>query len=76
MNTQSEIKWINQELLKSSDPSVIQQIKDFLVSLKSDEANSSISLEKYNEELEEGVQEIKNGDFISEEDLGKEIATW
>lgn len=69
MNTRAEINWINNELLKSTDPSVIQRIKDFLVSLKTGEDNSPISLEEYNRELEEGVAEIKNGKFISQEDI-------
>lgn len=67
MNTRAEINWINNELLKSSDPSVIQRIKDFLVSLNKDEDNSPISLEEYNRELDEGFDEINNGNFISQE---------
>lgn len=76
MNTRSEIKWINQELLKNSDPSVIQKIKDYLLTLKSDESNTPVTLEQYNLELEEGLHEIITGKGTTDEDLGKMIATW
>jgi len=34
------------------------------------------TLEQYNQDLEQGNKEIENGDFITAEELKKEISKW
>ena len=51
---------------------------DLMKKMSSDDWNSSIAekILAYNNELEEAVQQIKNGDFIVHEDILKESDEW
>jgi hypothetical protein len=35
-----------------------------------------LTLKQYNDEIDKGIDDIKNGRFISQEDLEKEIESW
>lgn len=35
-----------------------------------------LTLKQYNEEIDKGIEDFKNGRFISQEDLEKEIDSW
>ena len=51
---------------------------DLMKKMSSNDLNSSIAekILAYNNELEEAVQQIKNGDFIVHEDILKESDEW
>lgn len=51
---------------------------DLMKKISNDHLNSSIAerILAYNNELEEAVQQIKNGDFIIHEDVLKESDEW
>jgi len=52
--------------------SLLTVIKSFL-HLKQD---SQINLEQYNKDIDEALLQIKNGEFVSQEDLEEESKTW
>lgn len=52
--------------------SILTVIKSFL-HLKQD---NQINIEQYNKEIDEALLQIKNGEFITQEDLEEESKTW
>ncbi|MFN8283116.1 MAG: hypothetical protein U0U67_07860 [Chitinophagales bacterium] len=52
--------------------SILTVIKSFL-HLKQD---NQINIEQYNKEIDEALLQIKNGEFLSQEDLEEESKTW
>lgn len=61
-------------LLSSKQQSlVLEMIKTFL---NIDNDTKRISRKQYNKELDEAVNRIQNGDFVSHKDALKEIANW
>ena len=52
--------------------SILTVIKSFL-HLKQE---SQINIEQYNKEIDEALLQIKNGEFITQEDLEEESKTW
>jgi len=73
MDIQAEIKWIQSELNKVSDPSLIEI---FVKLLKYRKTTIQSSLEEYNRELDEANMRIESGKFITQEDLEKEASQW
>ena len=73
MNLQADIKWIQSELDKLNDPTLIEL---FVRILKKRKAAISSTLETYNQELDEANARIEAGKFITQEDLEKEAASW
>lgn len=73
MNIQAEIKWIQTELGKVNDPSLIEI---FIKLLKYRKSAIETSLEDYNRELDEANARIESGKFITQEDLEKEASQW
>jgi len=49
-------------------------IKTFIKGRKTE--NERISIEQYNRELEEAERQIEQGNFITQEDLEKEMKIW
>jgi hypothetical protein len=54
--------------------SVVQLIKTFLKARN--DSPGRISIEQYNRELDEAERQIEAGNFITQEDLEKEMETW
>ena len=52
--------------------SILTVIKSFL-HLKQE---SQINIEQYNKEIDEALLQIKNGEFITQEDFEEEAKTW
>lgn len=73
MDIQAEIKWIQSELSKVRDPSLIEI---FVKLLKYRKSAIESSLEEYNRELDEANARIESGKFISQEDLENEASQW
>ncbi len=74
MNINSERSLIIKELQQVEDISLLQAIKAVLhYGLKNE---GRISLEQYNRELEEAEAEIEKGEFITNDDLKKQMKAW
>ena len=74
MNINSERSLIIKELQQVEDISLFQAIKAVLhYGLKNE---GRISLEQYNRELEEAEAEIEKGEFITNDDLKKQMKAW
>ena len=54
--------------------SVVKLIKTIIKGKKAD--NERISIAQYNRELEESERQIEAGNFITQEELEKEMKTW
>ncbi|WP_286967672.1 hypothetical protein [Flavobacterium sp. UBA4854] len=70
MDIQAEINWIHQEIDKVKDPSFVEKLKHLLQSINNTAINSD---EAYNLDIENALDDIKRGDFYTE-DEAKEIA--
>lgn len=70
MDIQAEINWIHQEIDKVKDPSFVEKLKHLLQSINNTAINSD---EAYNLDIENALDDIKIGDFYTE-DEAKEIA--
>ena len=54
-----------------------KQIRAIYTLLKKDiEENKRISIEQYNQELEEAEAEYENGEYISHEEMTKRVKQW
>jgi hypothetical protein len=62
------------QLSNAEKKSVVQLIKTFLKTRN--DAPGRISIEQYNRELDEAEAEIEAGNFITQEDLEKEMEKW
>ena len=70
MDIQAEINWIHQEIDKVKDPSFVEKLKHLLQSINNTAADSDAS---YNLDIENALENIKKGNFYTE-DEAKEIA--
>ena len=52
---------------------VLEMIKSFL---NLDNETKRISKKQYNKEIDEAVERIDNGDFVSHKDVLKELSKW
>lgn len=73
MDIQAEIKWIQSELSKVKDPTLIEI---FIKLLKYRKTTIESSFEEYNRELDEANARIESGNYIIQEDLEKEASQW
>lgn len=71
-----EKEWLNYfvQLNESEKKSVLQMIKTFLENRRRDFEH--ISIEQYNKELQEAERQIEEGNFITQEELEKEMVKW
>ncbi|TPG43912.1 hypothetical protein [Flavobacterium pectinovorum] len=70
MNIQAELNWIHQEIDKVKDPSFLEKLKHLLQSINNSTVDSDAA---YNLDIENALENIKKGNFYSE-DEAKEIA--
>ena len=70
MDIQAEINWIHQEIDKVKDPSFEEKLKHLLQSINNSTVDSDAA---YNLDIENALENIKKGNFYSEEEA-KEIA--
>lgn len=73
MDMQAEIKWIQAELDKVTDPALIDIFSRLL---KNRKKLIDSALETYNRELDEANARIDSGRFITQEDLEREVSEW
>jgi len=70
MDIQAELNWIHQEIDKVKDPSFVEKLKHLLQSVNNSNVDSDAA---YNLDIESALENIKKGNFYSE-DEAKEIA--
>lgn len=69
-------------LLKVKKESVLNKIKEILLSDENEEVvaytidGNSLTLSQYQNELKEAEKEIERGEYLTSDELDKEIATW
>jgi predicted transcriptional regulator len=74
MDINIERSLIIKELQQINDISLLKAIKHLVhYGLKND---GHISIEQYNKEMEEAEAEIERGEFVSHEDLKKQMKEW
>ena len=74
MDIDIERSLIIKELQQINDISLLKAIKHLVhYGLKND---GHISIEQYNKEMEEAEAEIERGEFVSHEDLKKQMKEW
>lgn len=62
------------QLNESQKKPLLNFIKSFLKN--SQKPGQRVSLEQYNQELEEAEREIENGHFVTQEELEREMKNW
>lgn len=79
MNTMAKVlekEWNSyfMQLDETEKKSVLQMVKTFLKGRG--ENSARISIEQYNKEIEESEKQIEAGNFITQEQLEKEMKQW
>jgi hypothetical protein len=75
MNIQEEKKTIIERFKQINDRSLINAIKGLLDYAQKDAANR-ITLEEYNEELNQADKEISEGKGVNQADFKAQVAKW
>jgi hypothetical protein len=73
MDIQAEINWIHQEIDKVKDPSFVEKLKHLLQSINSTVNETSID---YNNDIDNALESIKNGNFYSDEEARSISKKW
>lgn len=73
MDIQAEINWIHQEIDKVKDPTFIEKMKRLLQSIN---ATSETTATEYNIDIEKALENIKNGNFHTEEEAKAISKKW
>ncbi|HIP47513.1 MAG TPA: hypothetical protein EYG92_00895 [Lutibacter sp.] len=76
MDIQADIKWINKELKKVKDPTLIEAFKNILKYRINVSKPQRISVEQYNKEIDEAVERVENGEFYTQEEAEKIMNQW
>lgn len=71
MNTQTDIKWIHQEIDKVKDDSFIEKLKHLLQNFGKVE-----TIESYNIDIDKALQSISDGNFYTEEEVKLIAKKW
>jgi len=75
MDLKAELKWIHQELDNVKDETLLKAIKNILKYRKKVESER-ISIEQYNKEIDEAINDIENGEFYTQEEARKIASKW
>lgn len=62
------------QLNDAEKKSVVQMLKTFLSGRQ--ETTGRISIEQYNKEIDEAMEEVKEGNYITQEEMEKIAAKW
>ena len=81
----ADINWLHEEIDKIKDPKFLSIVKN-LFEYRQQKSKTFISdddireegctIEEYNDELDEVLEEVKKGHFVSHEDVKKESKLW
>ncbi len=75
MNVQADLKWILEELQDVKDPSLLKAIKNILKYRKK-VVSKHDTIESYNLDIDQGIAEIENGEFYTQEEARKIANKW
>jgi len=64
-----------EQLNEAEKKSVISLIKTFL-KRQNAKADGSITIEQYNEEIDESLEEAASGNYITQEEMEKKASKW
>jgi len=76
MNIQADIKWIQEELNKVKDETLLEAIKSMLKYRAKVIQLKRISLEQYNKELDEAEVDIEAGNYYTTDEAKKIASQW
>jgi len=76
MGLQADIKWIQNELNKVEDKTLLDAIKGILKYRDKLVAPNRISIEQYNKEVNEAIERVENGAFYTQEEAEKIMDKW
>ncbi len=71
-----EKEWNNyfEQLNETEKKSVLQMLKVFLQGRK--ETGESVSIEQYNKEIDESLEEAASGNYITQEEMERKASKW
>jgi hypothetical protein len=77
----SELKSKVHQQIDNSDESILIQVSNLLEDhankiIAYDVSGNPLNLKQYNLEIDKGIEDVKNGRVITQEDLEKEIESW
>ncbi|HSN49437.1 MAG TPA: hypothetical protein VLR29_11810 [Flavobacterium sp.] len=73
MDIQAEINWIHQEIDKVKDPTFVEKLKRLLLSLNTSSETSNVD---YNIDIDNALENIKNGHFHPEDEAREISKKW
>ncbi len=76
MDIQADIKWIQEELTKVEDATLLQAIKNILKDRAKEDHSKRISIKEYNEELDKAEEDIEAGNYYTTEEARKIASQW
>lgn len=77
MDVQGDLKWIQEELQNVEDPDFIAAIKNMLKYRKKKIIqNQRISIEQYNKEIDEALEDIKAGRVHTHDEVKEIVKQW
>ncbi len=76
MDIQADIKWIQEELNKVEDKTLLDAIKNILLYRAKVTQQKRVSIELYNLELEESEAEIEAGNHFTSQEARKIAKKW
>ena len=76
MDLQADIKWIQKELNKVKDETLLKAIKSILKYRAKVVQSKRISLEQYNKELDEAEADIEAGNYYTTDEARKIASQW
>ena len=76
MDLQAEIKWIQKELNKVEDETLLNAIKNILKYRVKKTQTERISIEQYNKEIDEAEADIEAGNYYTTDEARKIASQW
>ena len=76
MDLQADIKWIQKELNKVEDKTLLDAIKSMLKYRAKVIQQKRISIEQYNKEVNEAIARVENGEFYTQEEAENIMDKW
>ncbi len=76
MDLQADLKWIQKELQTVKDPTLLEAIKNILKYRKKVSEFRRDTIEEYNADIDQGIQEIESGEFYTQEEARKIADKW
>lgn len=73
MDLQADLKWIHKELDTVDDPTLIEAFKNML---KNRTKPYSLTIEQYNQELNEAENDIEAGNYYTLDEVKKIAGKW